>query len=64
MIDFSEFDAGVDTSASRLEQIKKDINLQDLLNKYGPEGLYVMAQELMRIADQDVNEAYKQSFKI
>ncbi|MFW6281293.1 MAG: hypothetical protein ACOC1O_00685 [bacterium] len=34
----------------------------DLLNKYGPEGLYEIANKLKQIADEDVNTALKQSY--
>lgn len=36
--------------------------VDQLLNKYGPEGLYKMAEILIAAADEDINEAYNQSF--
>lgn len=35
----------------------KDIDFEMLLGKYGPEGLYELADKLKKIADNDVYEA-------
>lgn len=48
-----------DSSADRLEYIKKEIDFDALLNKYGPEGLYVISHELQRVADKDIEEGLK-----
>jgi len=42
-----------------LEYIKKEINFDRLLNKYGPEGLYLISDELKRVADKDMEEGLK-----
>ena len=39
------------------ENCKFEITFQYLLNKYGPEGLYQMADKLKEIADEDVENA-------
>lgn len=38
----------------------QSIDLNALLNKYGPEGLYEIADKLKEIADKDVKEALEQ----
>ena len=34
-----------------------DIDFDDLLNKYGPEGLYDIADKLIKMADKDMYDA-------
>ncbi len=52
-------------SSSRVEQVldsvSKELDFNKLLEKYGPEGLYIIADKLKEIADNDVNEAFKQA---
>jgi hypothetical protein len=38
-------------------QCEKDIDFDLLLSKYGPEGLYEIADKLKAIADDDVSKA-------
>jgi len=37
--------------------ILKEVDPEYLLNKYGPEGLYDLAKELMKVADKDISDA-------
>jgi len=37
--------------------IFEEIDFDKLLNKYGPEGLYDLAKELMKVANKDVSDA-------
>lgn len=37
---------------------EKSLDLNELLNVYGPEGLYSLARELIRIADEDMNSSF------
>lgn len=48
-----------------LELIEHDnlIDGEKLLEKYDPEGLYLIARKLMDIADRDINDALKDSGK-
>lgn len=46
--------------AARLEQMDKDINFKALLEKYGPEGLYEIADKLKELADEDMRTAMEQ----
>lgn len=49
--------------AARLEQMDKDINFKALLDKYGPEGLYEIADKLKELADEDMASAVEQCVK-
>ena len=40
---------------------KSKINYDDLLCKYGPEGLYEIAKKLTEVADKDVSDACSDS---
>lgn len=42
-----------------LNQMDKELNFEDLLNKYGPEGLYLLADKLKELADEDIRNALK-----
>jgi len=44
--------------------IFKEIDFEDLLSKYGPEGLYDLAKELMKVADKDVSDAISDSYEV
>jgi MinD-like ATPase involved in chromosome partitioning or flagellar assembly len=44
-----------------LDLINKEINFEDLLCKFGPEGLYLIAGKLIEVADKDIIEAYERS---
>lgn len=46
-----------------LTEIDKEINFNELLNKYGSEGLYAIANKLMQLADEDVRTALEQCNK-
>ena len=39
-----------------INSIFEKIDIEDLLNKYGPEGLYDLAKELMKVADKDISD--------
>ena len=41
-----------------LNSVSQEIDFNKLLEKYGPEGLYIIADELKEIADKDVSDAY------
>ncbi len=47
-----------------LTEIDKEINFNELLNKYGTEGLYAIANKLMQLADEDVRTALEQCNKL
>ena len=40
---------------------KSEITYDELLSKYGPEGLYKIAEKLIETADEDVRQAMKDS---
>ena len=44
----------------RLEEIDKELNFNAMLSKYGPEGLYLIADKLKELADEDVSNAINQ----
>ena len=44
--------------------IFEEIDSKYLLNKYGPEGLYDLANMLMKVADKDVSDAIKDSYDV
>ena len=46
-----------------LECADREINFNTLLDKYGPEGLYLIADKLKEIADEDVRNALDQCNK-
>jgi len=39
------------------DPIFKEINIQKLLDKFGPEGLYNLAQRLLDIANEDISDS-------
>jgi hypothetical protein len=41
-----------------------DIDYHELLRKYGPEGCYMIADELKRIANEDMQEGIRQSLEM
>ena len=43
-----------------LECVDKEINFNALLDKYGPEGLYMIANKLKELADEDMRNALDQ----
>lgn len=59
MIGDKMFKKGTDSSTQYtfLECVDKEINFNALLNKYGPEGLYMIADRLKEIADEDMRNA-------
>jgi hypothetical protein len=44
-------------NADLLECVDKEINFSALLNKYGPEGLYIIADKLKELADEEMQNA-------
>ena len=42
-----------------MKEIEKELNFNQLLDKYGPEGLYKIADRLKEIADNDVRSIFK-----
>lgn len=50
-----------DAINSFLDCVDKEINFNALLYKYGPEGLYMIADKLKSIADEDCRTACEQS---
>jgi hypothetical protein len=42
---------------SRKNPIFEEIDVDHLLTKYGPEGIYDLAQELLKAANEDVSDA-------
>jgi hypothetical protein len=40
-----------------IDHIEHQIDFYELLRKYGPEGLYAIADRLKEIADEDMREA-------
>lgn len=45
---------------SFLDCVDKEINFNELLHKYGPEGLYMIADKLKSIANEDCRTACEQ----
>ncbi|MCK9574766.1 MAG: hypothetical protein WC979_03085 [Candidatus Pacearchaeota archaeon] len=45
-----------DTSDEIIEY--SEINFEELLCKYGPEGLYDIANKLKKLADEDISDTY------
>jgi hypothetical protein len=43
-----------------LECVDKEINFNALLDKYGPEGLYMIADKLKELADEDMRNVLDQ----
>jgi hypothetical protein len=43
-----------------IECIDKEINFNAVLDKYGPEGLYMIADKLKELADEDIRNAIVQ----
>lgn len=41
----------------------KEINFNNLLNKYGPEGLYLISDKLKQLADEDIKLALQQALQ-
>lgn len=48
------------TDDETLELINKELNFEYLLRKYGPEGLYLIADKLKSIADDDISNSLSQ----
>lgn len=52
-------------NTSRIEQVldsvSKELDFNKLLEKYGPEGLFIIADKLKEIAIKDMSEALEQS---
>lgn len=44
-------------NTSFLKYVEKEMNFEALLDKYGPEGLYIIADKLKAIADEDMKNA-------
>jgi hypothetical protein len=43
-------------------KIVDDINYYEMLDKYGPEGCYEIAQALMKVANEDISDALESDF--
>lgn len=54
-------DSKLKRNTNELPIWKDDINLDDILNKYGPEGCYEIADALKKIADKDMEDALNES---
>ncbi len=46
-----------------LKHINKEINFDNLLHNFGPEGLYLISDKLKKIADEHIQEAYQDSVR-
>jgi len=53
-------DKDSDALHSLLESIDKEIDFNALLDKYGPEGLYMIADRLEELADEEIRNALSQ----
>lgn len=56
-MDFKDFDKNRESNPFDFS----DIDFELLLNKYGPEGLYELADRLKNIADKDVSDALNEN---
>jgi len=45
-----------------LEDMDREINFNALLDKYGPEGLYMIADRLKELADEDMEDTINSPF--
>jgi len=43
--------------SKEINPIFDEVDLDDLLNRFGPEGLYDLAKEAMEVADKDISDA-------
>jgi len=37
--------------------IFEEVDVEELLNKYGPEGLYDLAHELLKVSNEDISDS-------
>ena len=49
--------------SNSLETVYDDFDFEAVLNKYGPEGCYQIAEKLIKLADEDIRNALSENYK-